>query len=45
MRATTPSMGREARRQIRFLSDRLLPTLPTFYFLRDATILLVDRVM
>ena len=45
MRATTHSMDREARRRIRFLSDRVLPTLPTFYFLQDATILRVDRLM
>ena len=46
MRATTPSMRAGKRDEgSRFLSDRGLPTLPTFYFLWDATILRVDRVM
>jgi hypothetical protein len=45
MKVTTHSMEREASRRIRFLSERVLPTLPTFYFLQDATILHLDRLM
>ena len=45
MRATTHSMSREARRRIkksRF--NGLPPTVPTFYFLQDASILRMDRL-
>ena len=42
MRATTHSMSREARRRIKNRS-RLSPKASTFYFIRDASILLRDN--
>jgi len=44
MRAITPSSSRRARRRTKFLSDGLPATVPTFYFLQDATTLRRDRL-
>jgi hypothetical protein len=44
MRATTHLTSREAKRRIRFHFDGLPPTVPTLYFLQNASLLGMNRL-